>query len=332
MAICGIVSFLTIYFDLSFLLQYFYRGDAIEEGWSKIHSMGRYAGLFNSPFEAGLGASLALLLAIYSMGQKKSMGLFFLFIVSLACLAGILSVSKVFLLGGITLAVIQFVSIRQVKLVIYALIISGLFFSFSLQAGFEDDWVGSSYLARLYDFSGQNYNDLESVVNLYSAGRLTKASYTLYWYDFVTETSPIIGHGFGINYSLIIPLDSFFSDVIAFCGFIGIIISLAIFYVFIRPVLLLSSTSIQERVLLVMLNFLALGSSLGANPFTVNSVSMTVFTVWFLLYNKSYHDSHGYQTDLPTKNGHPHQLDYDPERGGQDDPKKNQLVPEILSS
>ena len=101
-AIAGVVSIASIYLDLSGVLSYFWTGESTSVAILS-YGQGRTTGVFNQPAEAGAAFSIALLAAWRVSGcpgvRQRLHGV----ATALVLIAGILTVSKVFLLLGLPL-------------------------------------------------------------------------------------------------------------------------------------------------------------------------------------------------------------------------------------
>ncbi len=283
LALNAILSIATIFVDTWSIVHWFLRGDNfLETVWGRSLTNGRYLGIFNQPFEAGLAYSIGLLLWVYLLLRQKA-GSFLLLNVGILLIAGgLLSISKVFLLGGIPAAILFAVWVlntRRAKrlggVFILLVIVTGLLTSFRR-------WVGAQYLLQLFD-----YKQVSKVgaLSLYSGGRLNQSSFVGHLFRLVWDVSPLVGFGFGVNFALDNAYLEFFyqGGLIALTIYLGILIILGLS--FFRK---LASGLIEAKMALLLVA-LVLFAGFGAPVLTINRSSILVWvvlmTLMFLLWS-----------------------------------------------
>ena len=283
LALNAILSIATIFVDTWSIVHWFLRGDNfLETVWGRSLTNGRYLGIFNQPFEAGLAYSIGLLLWVYLLLRQKA-GSFLLLNVGILLIAGgLLSISKVFLLGGIPAAILFAVWVlntRRAKrlggVFILLVIVTGLLTSFRR-------WVGAQYLLQLFD-----YKQVSKVgaLSLYSGGRLNQSSFVGHLFRLVWDVSPLVGFGFGVNFALDNAYLEFFyqGGLIALAIYLGILTILGLS--FFRK---LASGLIEAKMALLLVA-LVLFAGFGAPVLTINRSSILVWvvliTLMFLLWS-----------------------------------------------
>ncbi len=283
LALNAILSIATIFVDTWSIVHWFLRGDNfLETVWGRSLTNGRYLGIFNQPFEAGLAYSIGLLLWVYLLLRQKA-GSFLLLNVGILLIAGgLLSISKVFLLGGIPAAILFAVWVlntRRAKrlggVFILLVIVTGLLSNFQR-------WVGAQYLMRLFD-----YKQVSKVgaLSLYSGGRLNQSSFVGHLFRLVWDVSPLVGFGFGVNFALDNAYLEFFyqGGLIALAIYLGILTILGLS--FFRK---LASGLIEAKMALLLVA-LVLFAGFGAPVLTINRSSILVWVVlmtsMFLLWS-----------------------------------------------
>ncbi|WP_341720220.1 hypothetical protein QQG74_11135 [Micromonospora sp. FIMYZ51] len=157
-------------------------GEAVAHG---AEQMGRFSGIFNQPAEAGVLYSVAILGAIW-LYQRSPVRLALVLVV--LCSGGIITVSKIFLLGGIPVAVWQLLrpsmgwwrrSLAVTVAMAGAWIFSGAF----------PAWADQTPLFKL--FPSNNADPLKLV----TAGRFGEESILAPMAEVVWQSSPLVGLG-----------------------------------------------------------------------------------------------------------------------------------------
>lgn len=229
--------------------------------------LGRFSGIFNQPAEAGVVYGVAALLAIH---LYKAQNLRMASALTLITLGGLISVSKVFILGGIPLMVIYLWKSRTVRGKVGFLVSTLLLLGGVSQTGLLQAWSGFDYLARLIA-PEQN----QSLVEFYTAGRWNQGSSITSVMDTVWEQSPLTGAGIA---GWRVPYDSGWTEVMVVAGFLGIIAhALLILGLF---ALARNTVDVDRRRFTYFLAVFMAGADLGIPAFTANRVATIV---WLLL-------------------------------------------------
>jgi hypothetical protein len=270
-ALNGVLSVIGTRTDLSFFLRPFWSGGDGETTAERAAQLGRLSGIFNQPAEAGVVYGIAGLLAVWRFREKPKTMLLLLALISMG---GLLSVSKVFILGGIPLILIYlWVSKTGAGKM-------GLLFSLGLvgygvaQSGVFQQWTGFNYLARLIA-PAQN----QGLIEFYSAGRWNESSSMQNTFDLVMTISPLTG--FGLN-GLKVPYDSAWTEAAVIAGILGMV-SLGVVFL----ALLMMTRKIQDPALRTLARFVIvflIGASLGIPALTANRAATIVWVVLGLLW------------------------------------------------
>ncbi|GIH14814.1 hypothetical protein [Rugosimonospora africana] len=230
MCLNAVLAYVSQAHDLTPMLSRFWDNTVVENTVTdtvagRASQLGRYTGIFNQPAEAGEMYSIALLAAIY---RYRSNLLRFAGASLLITVGGLLTVSKVFLLVGLPIAVWQVLRQshgrgRRVVLLAAAVIaVAGL-----AQSGVGPQWIGGDFLAQLLR-PGTNGD----MLHLYTGGRLGDSSSLQTIVAAVLHDSPWFGFGAG---GLAVPYDDAWVEALCVAGLCG-----AILYTMLLAVLALS--------------------------------------------------------------------------------------------
>lgn len=207
--------------DLTWLFSHFWTSQGYTDNQSvagRSEQLGRLTGLINQPMEAGAIASMALLATIYLYRERPWK---LVTTATLVTVGGILSVSKIFILGGFPIGLWMILRItegRHRRLVTLAAALAALYTAGRL--GYLPSWSGSDYLLRLFVGEGNR-----SAVDLYTAGRLGGASTLNQVWRAVIDTEPWFGFGAA---GLATPADNGWIQSLMFAGLIGVAVYTAV--------------------------------------------------------------------------------------------------------
>ena len=230
----------------------------------------RYLGVFNQPAEAGLAYSLGAVLIILLLQKRPALQFLLL---SLVFMGGFLSVSKIFILGGVLLSVTLGVfagSKRALTTVFSAL---GLSLASAIPFPLTLDTYRRLLSAAYRSVNPQFEEDsMESIAYVVTAGRSDLAGAS----GFV-EGAPFMGFGFSGIGGFGNQLDSAFVHVIAmggilaFFGWLAVVLGILVFAI---------HCSDQAMRLLSFSTFaLVCGAALGFEPLTANKAGTLVWAV-----------------------------------------------------
>lgn len=267
--LCGI----SLQYDITPLLEVFWENNTARESVAaRAAQMGRLTGIFNQPAEGGALYSLALLAAIYRYRDSR---VAFVVTTTLLTIGGILSVSKIFLMIGLPIAIWQLVrSFGIVGARLWALPSALVLVMAAGQYGLLPPWIGIDYLTRLLRPAG----DGSDLVGFYTAGRLGDAPTLRYVWEIVLGASPWFGLGAG---GVAAAYDNGWVEALAIAGLVGVLIYTAVLGClvaawFTRRSALDRSTSRLASGLIIVL----LGASLGLPVLTANRVATIA---WLLI-------------------------------------------------
>lgn len=241
-------------------------------------SMGRFTGIFNQPIEAGDMYLLVLLLWFYSLAKaKKWPGIMEVIAVSLVVVGGLLSVSKVFLIGAPILAgIYMFSSGKAMRRTVVLLLLISPVIIFLAQLVLSDTATGARLTKML------SYTDSTDVMSRYTAGRFTSGGARGGIIDEFREVwsrSPWLGTGIG-SYSTV---DNAYFEIYASGGCMALFLYIGMLaYALFRAIRSKFRGSEEGQLLLVVV-LLLMGAGMGAPVLTLNRFSPIVWIVLAVL-------------------------------------------------
>lgn len=269
-----LISIATIYFDTWPLVNWFVREDMGGSSvWLKAASMGRYSGIFDQPAEAGIAYSVSLLGWVYlTVGRYR--------LTWRQCIAGImlimgglLSVSKIFILGGLPIALGYAVWLAGYRylartVTLFLGIIVGVLVMVK-----RWEWLGWNFLMRLFNI--QQFSD-EGLLYLYTAGRFGGKESTVKQMFEETWNSAFL-HGFGLG--TFSSLDNGYLEFFYQGGIIALLLYGIILCVIGFAAFQASFNRLKEGKLLIVLWIIIVGAGLGAPVFTSNRSSILLWVI-----------------------------------------------------
>ncbi len=234
---------------------------------------GRYTGIFNQPAEAGIAYGIALFCLIY-LGQSgiRWRGYILAGCAIVLVTGGVLTVSKMFLLGSLPLGVLMVLRNRRsrVRLAIWTAVAAAVGW-LAARSKLLPPWpAGSAMLRSLIDPSG-------SLVTAYSAGRYSTGGTLGPVVADVLRSSPLYGFGAG---GLAVPYDSLWVEVLVVAGVAGVVLAIAVLFMLgFRWALLRATMGRQEWSLAGAVLVLAAGGSLGLASLTANRDATLVWLI-----------------------------------------------------
>ncbi|MBW3466409.1 hypothetical protein [Arthrospiribacter ruber] len=271
--LCAIVSVLTIYSMLTGNVSIFSKfqpaADELRGNVSlRSLKMGRYTGIFGSPFESGLMYSLALFAYGY-LRRINQHNFYYNTFTILIVAGGILAVSKAFILGILLFLIFVFDFSNPKKLVSsffgVMVLVTVTYFSIMLIA---PNWSGFDRLNRLLV-----PDQSDDVLRTYSGTRFSETGEGTIQtrYELVVESLPF-GKGFG-NYGVV---DNAYLEILLIGGllwfflFVGMKLKLLIYFYKFKDW--------KGRVFFCQLMIYTVIASLGAPVITKNRFSVVFFT------------------------------------------------------
>jgi hypothetical protein len=237
-------------------------------------SNGRNTGIFNQPAEAGIAYSLAvfgLLYLLQTNSMKKHVGP--LLAGSALVVGGVLTVSKMFLLGGLPVVALMVLRDKTRRVRIIGGSIALGFVYVAVRAFHElPVWVGTAQLNGLFDTSHGG------LLTRATAGRLGVHGTLGGVFSSIDHTQPLTGVGAS---GLTVPYDSAWVEAMVVAGLVGVVL-LALIQVLLLARWLQLKTHLPpaEWRLGGAVVLLVIGSSLGLPTLTGNRVSTLC---WLLL-------------------------------------------------
>lgn len=269
MSVNAVLAIISTRTDLSSMLRPFWGADdSTSVVATAAAQLGRVSGIFNQPAEGGTMYGIAGLLAIY-VWSNKPVKLFVT--LTLITIGGLLTVSKIFILGALPLILIYWLRSRH-KGRKLAVLGAGLVVAAGVaQSGALNQWTGADYLARLFNPTGNTFY-------FYSAGRIGADTGVSRVLDQVISINPISGVGAG---GWQVAYDSALTETMVVGGIIGFLLyAVTILGVFVTAHKTLNR---ERRFFTYLFGVLLVGSSFGFTPLTANRVSTIAWLILALL-------------------------------------------------
>ena len=254
-----------------FLRQFWSNQDVLETVAERAQTMGRYAGVFGQPAEAGLVYSIAAVLAVWRFGERPAR---MYLLLSLFAIGGVLSVSKVFLLVGlpVTLILLWISNARgaeRTMLIVVLLSVAPLVST----ASFFQEWTGFDFFIRLLDPP-----EGVSLIEFYTSGRWNSDTHMSDVLSFVLLATPWVGVGVD---GLKTAYDAQWTETLVLSGVLGTLGVVATMILLFVRVCKLNDRGVR----LMGFAFLAVlfGASFGITSLTANRAATVVWIVAALL-------------------------------------------------
>lgn len=156
-AVCmACIALLSFFFDISEFTQYFVSRDGMveESVWYAATNVGRYSGIFNQPLEAGSFYSTALIGLVMLNRLFEYKGLKYIIAMGFICIGGLLSLSKSFVVLGVIISTVLFLSFGHRRWYIYLLALLSLVLGFFFIAYFFSNNAYRDSFVSLYQNDG----------------------------------------------------------------------------------------------------------------------------------------------------------------------------------
>lgn len=246
-----------------------YGSEGLESVSGRAAQLGRYGGLINQPAEAGALYSIAGLCAVYRLRHRPV-----LLVLALAALVsgGVLTVSKVFLLGGLPLVLIALLrggANRASRL--FAMVAVAFAGWVAVSAELLPEWTGADRIRGLLPTGS------ESWVEVFTASRYGGASGGTTGQVVDAVMSGPWAFGYGAS-GLQVPYDSGWVEALVVAGVFGVAVQALVFVALGRGWARMPRC--PERTLLGYLVLILVGASLGLPALTANRVATVA---WILL-------------------------------------------------
>lgn len=236
---------------------------------------GRYGGVFNQPMESGVTYSMGLLAWLYAAGRVRFRNIL---VLVLLIAGGLVSISKVFLFGGIPMFILGLFMSKMVRKQT-----AKIFIWFAILAAYpinylSEHWRGAKYLVKFF-----RPGDNRSMVDVFTAGRYGGDGQ---WnqndlYGGVWQQHPLIGMGIAYNQVKDSEFFHFFGSggLIGLCMYCLFLLMFIWYFVHYRKHI----GPTKEMVFFGFLVILIVIGSFGAPIFTLNRSSVVLWTFIGLL-------------------------------------------------
>jgi hypothetical protein len=274
----SLLEIFSIFFDLSFVVRPFvescFGGTSVSQ---RAWGMARYSGIFNQPLENGMTYSLGLLswgylVRIQARTGFADYGKLFMLIVG-----GVLSVSKIFILGGIPLFVLYWNPMANFQKYFNWRVALAAIMGYCVILWMIQFWTGWDYFLRLFKI-GEETN----LVFLFTSGRFgAEDTNVLSRFAQVWENAPLHGFGFGS----ISCLDNGYLEFFFQGGAVALLAYFALLAMFFLWGLKSFLRGYEEGRLLLAILVLVVGAGFGASVITLNRFStiLWVFNTFLFL-------------------------------------------------
>jgi hypothetical protein len=260
--------------DGSFLQPFLPQGDAIRGTTaSRSLAMGRYTGIFASPFDSGIVYSISLFSFFYLYINANANRYHYVMVI-IIIFGALIAVSKAFMLGMILFFIAMIVvngikKMYEVPVFIVAIGVVGLFVFDEIFS----NWDGLRYLMRLIPSGGT-----DDILRLYTANRFTadgEGTIVSRW-DIVISAMP-----FGLGFSELGVVDNAYLEVALIAGILGLMFLLGFFTYYLWQGL--KNYHLPEGKFLVLIIGYSFIASFGAPVITKNRYSVIFFTLFVLI-------------------------------------------------
>lgn len=266
MALNGLVAMLQTSMNLTGILRPFAgSSELVQTTAANAAVLGRYTGVFNQPAEAGLAYAVAGLAACYAWRRRPA--ILYLVLVPVI-LGGLISTSKVFVLGGLALILWQVITGPRAGRW-WLVLVGGATAIAIIQSGALDHWVGHRFLERLLGSGNSDW------LSLYTAGRIGSDSTLSSVVEQVTNLNPLTGAGLG---GLHVAYDNGWVEAFVMAGVVGVAcytVTLVLMFVAAR-----TDQDLDRRRFMTAVALLSIGASIGIPALTANRAGTLI---WLLV-------------------------------------------------
>lgn len=250
--------------------------------WQNAATLGRYSGIFDQPMEAGAAYATGLAAWVYWVEKSGRPTAGQLVLLGALMVGGFLSVSKVFILGGLPLFCAYLAWSLRWRPGLLARYLLAALVSLPFAVWLMSRWVGERFLLRIFDI---DVIASQGLIALYTSGRFGGAGQTTVEYLFATAWShaPLRGFGFGA----FSPLDGAYIQYFYQGGLIALLIYAFMLAALGLHVLAHYHMAPREARLLLILLVLVVGAGLGAPVLTLNRSSILLWVLIVLAVSAS---------------------------------------------
>jgi hypothetical protein len=277
---CALSVFM-LFFNIEDIMRFFWRGttERFSSVGSRAASMQRLCGVFNQPMEAGLTYSLGIFLWVYRNRIKGTLSTFDLLALIGLMIGGILTVSKVFILGGLFVFLLYCINYKTMRSFLSWKVVSTFIVIIPVILILLSHWErGLYFFTNIFKFSVTNPAE---IIEVLTSGRYGVAESNVQALSLrVISESPLYGFGFAAADTVDSSYVQFFyqGGLVALFAYIGILIIIGWpgfkNYLFFHT---------EERRFLFFLFIFIVGAGIGAPVITVNRFSTVFWVVYFLL-------------------------------------------------
>lgn len=267
-----VVTIASIYIEFPWL-ELFWSSTNEESVATRAAQLGRVSGIFNQPAESGMAYSIGLALAMWRWSWRQNRSRKLLIVATLLVVGGMLSVSKIFLLGGLPVfAVLLFAEQRGRG----RRLIIGVPVSLTLIGGLTSGvipWSGSDRLREFFEGGRPN----QSALTYFSAGRYGARSTLEVVARITLDEAPWFGYGAqGID----VAYDSSWVEMLVIGGLVALICFLVLVFLLALGAWTMNRQTfpLERRLSLALIAIFAL-SSFGAPAATANRSATLLWLV-----------------------------------------------------
>lgn len=295
----GLLTIVQVTTGISFFFQPFLPPPDAVTGltlWDRSLTMGRYIGLFSSPFEAGITYSLGLFGWLYAAKVKKRKNIFNRVLLVLMIVGGILTVSKAFLLGLFIFIVYLLTDYKRAKPVFDWRLILLVPLVLVLADIVVEQWAGLAFFLRLFSFEERSLSDLYV---LFSAGRYGISDSDV-WIRVATVFREMPFCGFGLGNRTI--TDSAYLYTLWHGGLVALVIQLFVLFVLVWYGIKCFKYIEEAKFMTILMVYVAI-ANLGAPVLTKNRFATVVWVIICLLMVivRKWHTVHSGDLGCPHK-------------------------------
>jgi len=239
--------------------------------WEDAHIVGRYTGIFNMPFDAGVAYSLALFLWIYIVAVYQNVNWYLWLLLAGILLGGLLPQSKVFILGGLPLGLIYIYLTKIYKNIFNSIsFLSLLIVAITLILLFK--MVDLHHLGSIFSYG---MNGIDGILSSIFDTRYSSDAKVIQYFTKTIANSPIYGNGYITGQAL----DNAYLFYLYQGGIVCLIIYIALLSAVFGGTIIGISRSHPEAKLLAFILLLLLSAGLGAPVLTAARVTIPLSIV-----------------------------------------------------
>jgi hypothetical protein len=257
--------------------------EAMDTVWGRSRSMGRLLGIFNQPLESGVAYSIGLFFWVHlrnsvrMISHRKLKLILFVAII----FGGSISISKVFLFGGLPMAFALFLMtvktpfrISSSGILGIVLFIGGFIMLFS---SLTDKWSGLNYFLRFFDFEVVSKIGFFTLITAGRFGAGTSMnSHPLQLFNQTWEEAPFFGLGAPCDG----PLDNAYAAYFYYGGGVSLVMYTGILLSFLYISIIAYVRMRRLGALLFIFFVFIVGAGMGAPVLTMNRVCVILWVFW----------------------------------------------------